>query len=60
MIHLPLRHLLRPNAISIEDRVIGAQTIRVPYYAFGEHKIWGATSIVLSQLAARLRPILIP
>ncbi len=60
LLYLPLRHLLRPDAVSIEDRMIHEQSIRVPYYAFGEHKIWGATSVVLSQLAARLRPILIP
>jgi 8-oxo-dGTP pyrophosphatase MutT (NUDIX family) len=60
LLYLPLRQLLRPDAVSIEDRLIREQSIRVPYYAFGEHKIWGATSIVLSQLAARLRPIVNP
>ena len=60
LLYLPLRHLLRPDAVSSEERIIGEQAVRVPYYGFGEHKIWGATSIVLSQLAARLRPILMP
>lgn len=58
LLHLPIAQLLRPNAISVEDRIIRDHAIRVPFYAFGEHKIWGATSIVLSQLAARLRPVL--
>lgn len=58
ILHLPLRLLLRPDAVTVEDRLIRDQAIRVPFYAFGEHQIWGATSIVLSQLAARLRPVI--
>jgi 8-oxo-dGTP pyrophosphatase MutT (NUDIX family) len=58
ILHLPLRLLLRDDAITIEERLIREQRIRVPFYAFGEHQIWGATSIVLSQLAARLRPVI--
>ena len=58
ILHLPVRHLLRPDAVSVEDRFIREQRLRVPFYAFGEHKIWGATSIVLSQLVARLSAVI--
>lgn len=55
IVHLPLRRLLGPESVQIEERLIRGQSVRVPFYPFGEHKIWGATSIILSQLAARLQ-----
>lgn len=58
VLHLPLRHLLRPDAVVVEDWVIRGRPLRVPFYPFGEHKIWGATAIVLSQLAARVRDVI--
>lgn len=58
VLHLPLRHLIRPNAIQHEQREIRGQTLTIPFYPFEQHKIWGATSIILAQLVARLQPLL--
>ncbi|HEY1012179.1 MAG TPA: CoA pyrophosphatase, partial [Herpetosiphonaceae bacterium] len=55
VVHLPLRRLLGPESVQVEERLIRGQAVKVPFYPFGEHKIWGATSIILSQLAARLQ-----
>lgn len=60
VIHLPLRQLIQPQSIQIEERTIRGQALTVPFYPFEQYKIWGATSIILAQLVARLRPILHP
>jgi hypothetical protein len=32
--------------------------VKIPYYAFHGHKVWGATAIMLSELEHRLRLVL--
>lgn len=53
-----------PVATLLDERAIGETTIqrgpivfRAPCIEFGEHTIWGATSIVLGQFAAVLRRV---
>jgi 8-oxo-dGTP pyrophosphatase MutT (NUDIX family) len=40
-----------------EDRILQGYTVRVPYYQVREHKVWGATALMLSELSARLKQV---
>lgn len=51
---LPAEVLLRPESVQVEHWERNGVQLRVPFYPYAGHKIWGATAIVLSQLAARL------
>jgi 8-oxo-dGTP pyrophosphatase MutT (NUDIX family) len=52
--HLPLRAVLGTHTLQIEERQIQGETIRVPYFAFLEHRIWGATALMLCDLSTRI------
>ena len=47
---IPLAHLLNPQNIRREMWNIRGSDVEIPFYAFGEHKIWGATAMVLAEL----------
>ncbi|MCY3574737.1 MAG: CoA pyrophosphatase [Chloroflexi bacterium] len=49
-----LDDLLRPELKAEERRQIRGVEARVPYYAINQHKVWGATAIMLSELEGRL------
>jgi 8-oxo-dGTP pyrophosphatase MutT (NUDIX family) len=53
-----LRGLLHPATRQHEMRDIMGYSVSVPYYQVGEHKVWGATAVMLSELEARLRAVL--
>jgi 8-oxo-dGTP pyrophosphatase MutT (NUDIX family) len=55
IIEVPLARLMDPASARREDWTIGGRTVDVPFYAFGPHKIWGATAMVLSEFLALLR-----
>jgi len=51
VIELPLEVLLDPGSVRREVwNLLGRETV-VPYYAFGGHKIWGATAMILAEFA---------
>jgi hypothetical protein len=37
-----------------EERQFGEQTVTIPYLALGGKKVWGATAMVLAEIAALL------
>lgn len=49
-----LDDLLRPELKAEERRLIRGVDVRVPFYAVNDHKVWGATAIMLSELEGRL------
>ena len=49
IIEVPLAHLQDPRSARRETWTIRGEPADVPYYAFGPHKIWGATAMVLSE-----------
>jgi 8-oxo-dGTP pyrophosphatase MutT (NUDIX family) len=49
VIEVPLDHLLDPDTALEETRTIRGETVNVPFYAHGGHKIWGATAMVLAE-----------
>lgn len=55
LIEAPLRVFLDPDAVRSEVRNLRGAPVRVPYFAVADHKVWGATALVLAQLAGRLR-----
>jgi len=46
---VPLAHLLDRSHKRAETWTIQGEPVRVPFYAFGHHKIWGATAMVLAE-----------
>ena len=51
VIDLPLDILLDPGKVRREVWRLRGQDTVVPFYAFGGHKIWGATAMVLAEFA---------
>jgi 8-oxo-dGTP pyrophosphatase MutT (NUDIX family) len=58
VIETPLAVLLDPAAKVEEVWEIRGQSIIVPFFAVREHKVWGATAVMLSEFVERLRAIL--
>jgi 8-oxo-dGTP pyrophosphatase MutT (NUDIX family) len=50
LIEMPLEALLDPAAKAEESRLVRGRMIQAPYYRRGEHVIWGATAMILSEL----------
>ena len=48
-LEVPLQTLQDATAIQVETRVYDRQTYRVPYFFVHDHKVWGATAMVLSE-----------
>ncbi len=54
VLETPLRALLDPAVRQWEERPVRGVLSRIPYFAIGEHKVWGATAMVLAEFAACL------
>ena len=54
LLEIPLHLLLDPATRREEDWTWRGAPLHVPFYAVGEHKIWGATAIVLAEFLALL------
>lgn len=52
VLELPLANLLDPAQTGVFSRDRDAVLQSVPYFAFGSHRIWGATAMILAELAA--------
>lgn len=57
VLEIPLRHFMDQNNQAVEERVFDNQTWPIPYYQFEEHKVWGATATILSEVVARMNGI---
>lgn len=57
IIELPLEHLIDAANVRLEDWVIRDIPVEVPFYAFGPHKIWGATAMVLAEFVEVIKGI---
>lgn len=55
IIETPLAYLLAPETRCEETWEIRGAAVRVPFYAVGHHKVWGATAMVLCELLALLQ-----
>jgi len=54
LIESPLDALLDPATAHVEDWEIRGQVWPIPFYQFGPHKVWGATAMILAELAVIL------
>jgi 8-oxo-dGTP pyrophosphatase MutT (NUDIX family) len=54
VLEVPVRHLLLPATRCEEMWDLRGARVRVPYYAVGQHKVWGATAMVLCELLSLL------
>lgn len=54
VIEAPLATLTDPRNIRSEVRELRGGMVQVPYFAVGDHHVWGATALVLAQLVGRL------
>jgi len=55
VLYFPISELLNPNIKGIDEAEMRGVKIRLPYYQFGNHKIWGATAAMLGEFEARIR-----
>lgn len=54
VLEVPLLTLLDPTIRREEERILHGIPARVPFYQIDEHKVWGATAMVLSEFATML------
>lgn len=52
LLEAPLRHFMDDRAVGEEQRIVMGQPMRIPYFLVHGHKVWGATAMVLAELAA--------
>jgi hypothetical protein len=58
ILETPLRLLLDPATRAEEEMELrGGLRMRVPFFRVGEHRVWGATAMILSEFVERLRYI---
>ncbi len=58
VIEVPLTTLLNPETAVVEPWDFKGHEVLVPYFAIQEHKVWGATAIMLSEFLERLRVVI--
>ncbi|MCZ7669250.1 MAG: CoA pyrophosphatase [Chloroflexi bacterium] len=55
VIEAPLTMLLAPETAVTEPWEFKGHQVMVPYFAIQDHKVWGATAIMLNEFLERLR-----
>ena len=55
ILEVPISFLLDPTHRHEEPWEIRGYELQVPFYLVGEHKVWGATAMMLSEFLERLR-----
>lgn len=55
LIEVPLRRLLDPATRHEEEWQLRGAAVAVPFFAIDEHKVWGATAMMLSEFVERVR-----
>ena len=55
LIEAPLAVFLNESSVVEETRHFGPVPVQVPFFLVGGHKVWGATAMILAELAAVVR-----
>lgn len=55
LVEASLRHLTMPEARQTTMRVLRGSEWDVPFFAVGNHQVWGATALILAQLVNRVQ-----
>ncbi len=50
--------LIDDNIIDKEERTVRGFFMHIPFFKFGDHKVWGVTAMILSEFKTLLREIL--
>ena len=58
IIEAPMRHLLEPELRTEEMWTIRGYELLVPFFAVEEHKVWGATAMMLSEIKDILKVVM--
>lgn len=58
ILRVSLMHLLAPPTIVRETWTLHGQEVTVPFYKVQDHKVWGATAMMLAELLAASRDVL--
>jgi len=53
----PITDLLRADALVYEEREIRGESVIVPYFQVHNHRVWGATALMICDLVARIRAL---
>lgn len=56
LLMLPLSHMYDMKCISFYHEQFLGKERKIPYYAFENEKIWGATAMILTELAQIIKP----
>ncbi len=57
VLEVPVAHLVDAANVGAHEHRHGELSFTAPHFRFGEHVIWGATSIILSELVAVVGPL---
>ena len=57
ILEVPLAYLLDPANRYEEPWTLRGYEVQVPYFLVGQHKVWGATAMMLSDFLERLRAL---
>jgi 8-oxo-dGTP pyrophosphatase MutT (NUDIX family) len=58
IIEVPLKDLLNDGAIHFENKIIsGASNVQIPYFLLNDHKVWGATAMIISEVKELLKSL---
>lgn len=58
LLEVPLAVLMSPETRRTEEWDYKGRKITVPFFQVGEHKVWGATAMMLSEFLARLELVI--
>ncbi|MFQ5342021.1 MAG: hypothetical protein ACE5F6_10795 [Anaerolineae bacterium] len=58
VLEVPLADLLDPSTVQEEDWNLRGLQVRVPFFAVKEHKVWGATAMVLAEFVELVRSVM--
>ena len=56
ILRVRLADLFAPEHAGVEEREVQGASSRVPYFQSGEHRVWGATAMMLAELRALALP----
>lgn len=57
LFEVPLDHLLDPSHFGCHPRHVGDLTYLAPHFLWGEHRIWGATCMILGEFVTILEQL---
>lgn len=56
ILEVPLRDLRSPSSLGREIKTLRGTDFEIPFYRVGDHRVWGATAMVLAELLWILEP----